>query len=267
MNVNEIHDTIADTYMKVLKRLPDREGLERYTKFLTTEKRHISELENILKTSDEYLHKGKINILKNHIDKYTIELAEAKYTMSKDLSSCAVIVEGRKMENFGTIVKMTLRYLPNDWGLMVICPLEILNHNKEQLKHVQNVVYKCIGTMRNVRDYNNLLLSLYFWDSLLDPIKHVLIFQTDSFLLRKGIHEYLKYEYIGARCKDNVTMNGGLSLRKRQSMVHILQNYKPNKYENEDIFFSRHVPKIETETIFTSSILPHSNHLGCHCEL
>ena len=188
--------------------------------------------------------------------------------MSKDLTKSAVIIEGRKVNNFGAIVRTTLQHLPDDWGLIVIGPPETIDINKNQLYNVENVVYKEIDCMNSILDYNNLLFSLHLWETLLEGTSHVLIFQTDSALQHDGIEDFVKYDYIGAPCKDAKTMNGGLSLRRTQTMIDILKHHTPGKYENEDIFFSKHVPKIPISIQKRFSVEcfdSTSNALGVHC--
>lgn len=102
----------------------------------------------------------------------------------------------------------------------------------------------------NVNDYNQLLVSQGFWLSLPE---NVLIFQTDSFMLRFGIESFMKYDYIGApwsplnmeiySISTNIG-NGGFSFRKRDKMIQII-NEVP--YENnlaEDIYYAQGFQKM-----------------------
>ncbi|MEO5581733.1 MAG: DUF5672 family protein [Saprospiraceae bacterium] len=95
-----------------------------------------------------------------------------------------------------------------------------------------------------LRDYNQLIASIHFWNSL--PA-HVLIFQTDSFMLRSGITPFMKYDYVGAPwSKLNIDIfsiplnigNGGFSLRKRNKMIQILGKIPYNSDLAEDVYFA-----------------------------
>ena len=261
-------EQVAEAYLQVLGRLPDESGLRTYTR--CANRRGIEAVIRRLKNSEEYRFKQAYNPapFNEFIEKQTEILKDESFTMSQDATKCAVIVEGRKMNNFGAIVRATVQYLPNDWGLMVVCPPEVLDHNKEQLRGVHNVVYKTVEPMNNVADYNNLLLSLYFWEMLLAKVKHALIFQTDSFLLRRGIDSFLDCDYIGARSPCGKVMNGGLSLRKTETMKDILKKYSPRKYENEDIFFSRCIEKFpstfEQDSFSVEKCVVDTQPLGVH---
>ncbi|MEP7320961.1 MAG: DUF5672 family protein [Saprospiraceae bacterium] len=95
-----------------------------------------------------------------------------------------------------------------------------------------------------LQEYNQLITSTQFWRSMPE---HVLIFQTDSFMLRSGINSYLKYDYIGAPwSKHNRDLfsiplnigNGGFSLRNRDKMIQILEKIPYNPDVPEDIYFA-----------------------------
>ena len=106
--------------------------------------------------------------------------------------------------------------------------------------------------MDNVEDYNNLMLSMDFWKRILEGTEHVLIFQSDTILCRNGIDEFLNYDFIGARIEGERVMNGGLSLRKTQFCINTLSQHVPGEYENEDIFFSRHVRNFPSDNVMDS---------------
>lgn len=92
--------------------------------------------------------------------------------------------------------------------------------------------------------YNELLTSRSFWQSL--P-QHILLFQTDSFMLRTGIESFKKYDYIGApwtrknlKCfsiPKNIG-NGGFSLRRRDKMLEIVDSVEYEKGLAEDMYFA-----------------------------
>ena len=52
------------------------------------------------------------------------------------------------------------------------------------------------GENYNVFHYTNLLLCEEFWKRVIG--EHVLLFQTDSIMLRRGIDEFLTFDFVGA---------------------------------------------------------------------
>jgi len=69
----------------------------------------------------------------------------------------------------------------------------------------------------------------WFWEDL-DPVEHVLIFQSDSMLCAnaaRSVDDFFEYDLVGAPiAKDLGTgYNGGLSLRKRSTILRVLENY------------------------------------------
>ena len=93
------------------------------------------------------------------------------------------------------------------------------------------------------QQYSHLLMSSQFWDCILE--EHVMIFQTDSVLVRPTPPLYLDYDYVGAVCGpldgSSFIMNGGLSLRRRSAMKravhHIRQRHPDLLDEPEDVAF------------------------------
>lgn len=127
----------------------------------------------------------------------------------------AVIVETRPIPNLKEIIEGHTRFLPKHWGLKVM--------NKVRVN--------------SIGDYNRLLTSKDFWQRL--PYDKVLIFQTDSMLLREGIEEFLEYDYVGAPWKfQEHGGNGGLSLRSKTAMLKcIVKQPWKSSLGYEDVYF------------------------------
>lgn len=105
----------------------------------------------------------------------------------------------------------------------------------DHIKTVRFVNMKLHAMTR--REYNELLTSEAFWYGLRNYEK-VLIFQTDSMLLKKGIEEFLEWDYVGAPWEwQEHGGNGGLSIRNPLTMRAVLVARKWNG-DNEDTFFS-----------------------------
>lgn len=98
--------------------------------------------------------------------------------------------------------------------------------------------------------YSKLLTSPSFWRFL--NADHALIFQTDSVLCSLSpwtVHDFLQYDYVGAPWQvsyEGVDIgNGGLSLRKVSTMLHITRTFAYDGSEHEDLYFSQALKKMQ----------------------
>ncbi len=144
--------------------------------------------------------------------------------------------------------------LPDDFELVVFCS----EANKRLFNEFECEKY--IVSINNLNDYNRLLTSTFFWDKL-QQYERVLIFQTDSKILRKGIEEFYEYNYYGAPWKfQEKGGNGGASLRSpKASLETIHKTPYHSGLGYEDVYFSNHMlnvaprsecKKFSCETIF-----------------
>ena len=162
------------------------------------------------------------------------------------------------------------------------CPLFIVHGNKNET-FVKNILHDWVNVNYlkldidnlNISQYNNLLTNPSFWSNF--HTKHILLFQTDSFI-RKEIPEiFFIYDYIGAPwpwfpVKNNRRVgNGGFSLRNVQAMIKICSNheYDEEKYIAEDIFFSTYVdidmcPPIMLASLFAVEHIYSNDPVGLH---
>jgi hypothetical protein len=134
----------------------------------------------------------------------------------------AVIIDSRPLPE--DVIERHIKYLPGNFELF----------------------HGALFTIDSIANYNTLLTSLKFWESL--PFDKVLIFQHDSGLLRTGIEEFLQYDFIGAPIKhiSFPAMNGGLSLRSTEAMIRCIKHtpYNPNIHGNEDMYFCNLLSKL-----------------------
>lgn len=148
------------------------------------------------------------------------------------------IVETRIIPNLLEIIQEKhLNFVPDDWGLTLFL--------SEQNKHLINekmfkrdVQIFILPNEFSIHDYNRLLTSVEFWDKL--PYEKVLIFQTDSELLRSGIEQFIfpQLEFLGAPSKEYYPMmNGGLSIRDVKKCKMNCMIYPYDGQRNEDWHF------------------------------
>ena len=156
----------------------------------------------------------------------------------------AVIVESRKNKDLvDIIINKHLKYLPTKYELHVFVS-ENNRHLVEKIDFKRNSSITVLKKdIRSLDDYNSLLLDKSFWVNL--NCEKVLIFQTDSELLREGIEEFEIYDWVGAPWPDSGwsqgepwihCSNGGLSFRDVRKMIEVLDRF-PIKNLNEDGYF------------------------------
>lgn len=197
--------------------------------------------------------------------------------ISNETEYYAVIIEPRVHPDLLTVIKSTMFHLnetdsPIKWGLQIFHG----NQNKEFVGNIQLSLSNTILTNMNIDNFTHEEHSRYmetteFWKQVKGT--KTLIFQTDSLLLRSGIDEFLKYDYVGApwrKPKENQWVgNGGLSLRTVSTMIEICENNPVMEHILEDIYFMKHmkgvgVADIETAMRFSMEDVFSPNPLGVH---
>ena len=210
--------------------------------------------------TDEYKkHVGYSPVIANETDHY------------------AVIIEPRNHIDLLTVIKSTMYHLnetnsPIKWGLQIFHG----NQNKELVENIKlslgNVVLTNIGIDNFTHEEHSMYMErVEFWEQVKGT--KALIFQTDSLLLRSGIDDFLKYDYVGApwrKPKENQWVgNGGLSLRTVSKMIEICENNPITEQILEDIYFMKYmkgigVADIETAMKFSMEDVFSPNPLGVH---
>lgn len=164
----------------------------------------------------------------------------------------AVIVESRPVQNFALLCLSHMKQLPEGTDLLVYTTSSTKKVFREQFKKVPlNPIFKDYPEMINIpggmyavqgfaemmQENKNLepilhycifMTSVELWKEL-SIYDRVLTFQTDTGILRKGIEEFYKWDYVGAPCYNYLgeatIMNGGLSLRNPRIMEFICRYY------------------------------------------
>jgi hypothetical protein len=81
-----------------------------------------------------------------------------------------------------------------------------------------------------------------FWNRI--PHEKILIFQHDSMLLKRGLEDYLEWNWIGGPSGNGGShYNGGLSIRSKAKTLEVIQKYRHNG-EAEDVYFHRGMKNI-----------------------
>lgn len=157
----------------------------------------------------------------------------------------AIIIETRNVENLVSIIKdRHLKYLPLKYDLHIF----VYKDNKHLVENIDFGRNTKITTLKNnitsIQDYNFLITHKDFWNYL--KCDKVLIFQTDSELLRNGIEDFEEWNWVGAPWPNDsgwsknipwiYGSNGGLSLRSVNKMKEITDKIPWNGM-NEDMYF------------------------------
>ena len=173
----------------------------------------------------------------------------------------AIIVEPRKHKALEFVLNNILECLSKEWNIVFF-------HGINNIEYSENIVNKlnCIYNNRittvnlNVDNLNQKTYSKFFATKSLiyDYIntEYFLVFQTDSMMFKSNSHlmdSFLNknYDYIGApwlitnyyptKERDFIG-NGGFSLRKTETMLKIIENYKWDENIEpwyEDLFFTK----------------------------
>lgn len=157
----------------------------------------------------------------------------------------AVIIEPRSDHKLlEAICRNVMYFLPNDWNLIIYSSNEELV--RKRLKDIDFTFYKTSKESFNAFEYSELMMTLEFWNNI--PGKNILIFQTDSYIMKPFTEEYInkckEYPYIGcpylyeSRNKPGInilklskeyndnshSIGGGFSFRNKDAMIDCIKH-------------------------------------------
>lgn len=213
-----------------------------------------------------------------------------------------VIIEPRQHKFLIPVIKNFMYLMQHSgWGLIVYHGPDNEKFIKDGLKDVfpDDSVHYVRMIKKNLTngEYSEMVANPMFWETLWKCFNchHVLIFQTDTLLLKGGdaIDSFLKYDYVGApwanggmfammppnnRHVQLTVGNGGLSLRNVRAMMAITRRhpYKPGNNTPEDIYFSHwlkvyqsdfYVPNVDEASAFAMEHVYNPNAAGMHSPL
>lgn len=150
--------------------------------------------------------------------------------------NAAVCIETRPLDKFHETVKAHMKHLPG-FELVIFGS----DDNEDFLsRNISNFIHhKVRFPFFHQFEYNLTLTNPKFWEILSD-YDRVVIFQHDSMILRDGIEEFLKWDYVGSPWKfQQHGGNGGLSVRNPKLMLSICKDIEWKAlHGNEDVYFS-----------------------------
>lgn len=209
----------------------------------------------------------------------------------------AVYIEFRRFPHSEVLIRNCIHKLGKDWSHTIITGPENYSYYLNMSKRINNNIEVININLINVthNDYNNLLLNSNFWNKLSG--EKILIYQSDSFIFKNNISEFLEWDYIGSPFPKKELIlathqvgNGGLSIRSKSKMLEVLEkvtlndnnyskivnNYKKSKnLDNypEDIVFSQNMQQMgigrvanyETAKSFSVDLVYQEDSFGIHC--
>lgn len=182
-----------------------------------------------------------------------------KSAVPYEKSKVATIIETRNLPHLGPLILQFLTVLPPDWPVIAWCSPE----NIEVLRQIPAIArnaeegrleLRLFPLQFDIHDQEYLsrfLTSPWLWETL--EQEWILFFQSDSMLCSKSpqkIDDWLGFDWVGAPWEDSPNAkggNGGLSLRKRSSMIKLTTNpdiAREPYGEPEDIWFSRRLQEL-----------------------
>ncbi|PQE16708.1 hypothetical protein CJF30_00003418 [Rutstroemia sp. NJR-2017a BBW] len=107
----------------------------------------------------------------------------------------------------------------------------------------------------DLRTRNKFMTDTWIWESLA-PAEHILLFHSDSMLCgnaAKSVEDFSKYDLVGLPVQDK-GHRGGLSLRKRSSVLRVLENWefeetkrREDEQISEDHWFHEKLRKLQED--------------------
>ena len=152
---------------------------------------------------------------------------------------CAVIVEPRKHRDLVYVLRNVSHFLGPEWSVVWFHGTDNAAWAREiqsTLPNLHLIALSC-ADLSPLEKYSELLTTEGFWNQIPHPIEHILIFQTDALLCRRGADAFLGYDYIGAEWYFGGFGNGGLSLRSKTTMLRILALHRRPVGQAEDLWY------------------------------
>ena len=241
----------------------------------------------------------KINeiIFDNHLKEITKILSKKKIRNIRESKKCkynAVLIENRKDIKIESVLLNLLYFTNEEIGIQIF-----YNHENEDFIHglinkynLQNIsLIKMSYSDFNIDKYQDFIFSKEFYDNVHG--EKILIFQTDSLLLKQFDMNYFNYDFIGAVWNEATIQqeklfklfkekkligNGGFNIRDVQKCRRIAAeafNYQKPLFVNEDNIYSFMLqenlkllnvkfPSIEEAMYFSVETVYHPDPMAIH---
>jgi FkbM family methyltransferase len=179
----------------------------------------------------------------------------------------AVIIEPSNHKYLVGVIKHVMNKLDDTWNLRIFGSDKNVAKIKENIKGTYTFINMHIDDFVSPDAYNLLMQSKQLWNTIVE--EHILIFQTNSFILSNNYGIPLQYGFIGAcysvgMCdicgnfidinapvKSGYNINGGFSYRNKKVMLDCI-----NKVTNNDIINYRKQHGLNIDFFIDRLIIP-----------
>lgn len=185
---------------------------------------------------------------------------QAKGLVTANISTSnkvAVIMETRKSAAVIPLILHFSAVLGPDWPVVIYTSAEnfgSFSTSKALARHQKSgrIVIRPLAEglyFPNWDSVTSFLTTTWLWNQLA-PAEHILIFQADSILCAnapRSVEDFFEWDYIGAPITPQFGQgyNGGLSLRKRSTMLRVLEEFdwteNPNPRPEDQWYYARYV--------------------------
>ena len=169
----------------------------------------------------------------------------ASETSITNSSKAAVIVETRFRTNLIPLILHFSTVLGPTWPILIYTSAESVglfsaSAALSRYLHTGVIQIRILPQsvlFTNSDSVNAFMTKPWIWESLA-PAEHILIFQSDSMLCAnaaRSVDDYFEYDFVGAPIAEHLGKgyNGGLSLRKRSSIMRILDEWSWEETKKE----------------------------------
>jgi hypothetical protein len=160
-----------------------------------------------------------------------------------------LFIDDRYDPSFIYLAKLFLYSVDETWNITIFTIEENKKHFENDLLKlgVEGKILSIKDKFKSTLEYSNLLKSKNFWNNIKES--NCLLFQYDSFCMKKFNPIFFNYNYIGAKWPHKASKynkinigNGGTSFRKTRIMENLVDKYfindnKSKKKLAEDVFF------------------------------
>ena len=184
-----------------------------------------------------------------------------KINYNEHNNNTLLFIDDRYDPSFIYLARLFLYSVDNTWNITIFTTSDNSKYFEDDLLKL-DITGKIILLDRkfeNTHQYSKLLKSNTFWNQIKE--EHCLLFQYDSFCMKKFNPIFFDYNYIGAKWPHKATLyninigNGGTSFRKTRVMEYITQRYIMNNIYNKK--------RLMAEDIFIAELLYENNLYNC----
>ena len=194
--INRNTNILNNIYNFYLKRDIDNDSLIYYENMIKKNFINYNQVIFSIKNSKEYYYRYiNLSLWNNYIN--NIKIGDKIKVLNSSINNC-IIVEPRNHPHLESIVYKFAKYLGRKFQFQIF-------HGKNNVGLIENIKNNKVENLKSfnldienlsIDDYSDLLKSEIFWNNV--EGENILIFQTDTIILKEFSDEYFEYDYIGA---------------------------------------------------------------------